>query len=254
MSIKKNNKQISGNYVNVNFNELTKEIKSVTQQVTDIGNTHIENINREANDKLNSMTQLYNYVLQIAETLGGAVIGNEKVWRGETAPENYIFMEGQLLSRIEYNDLFQWAITNNLIVEDVEWQDYKKHGLYSYGDGETTFRIPKMTGYYLVGYDPNKHTGLGIEQPDMIPEITGSLDLRGTNDSSLMKTSSASGVFKINSKTASSYPITGSTNLTEDLVDTIEFDISEQVNTGDRVQPLSIPVKYIVCYKNAYNS
>lgn len=254
MSIKKNNKQIAGNYVNINFKELTNQMNSVINQVTDIGNTHIENINREVNDKLNSMTQLYNYVLQIAEALGGTAIGNEKVWRGNIAPENYIFMEGQLLSRTNYSELFNWAITNNLIVDDIEWQDYKKHGLYSYGDGETTFRIPNMTGYYLVGYNPDKHTGLGVEQPDMLPELTGTLDLRGTNDSSLAKTSSASGIFKINSKTASSYPITGSTTLTEDLVDTIELDISEQVNTGDRVQPLSIPVKYIVCYKNAYNS
>ena len=247
MSIKKNNKQIAGNYVNVNLNDLT-------QQVTDIGNTHIENINREANDKIKKMTQLYNYVLELAGAIVGSAVGSEKIWRGETAPNNYVFMEGQLLSRIDYKELFDWAVFNNLIVEDAEWQDYKKHGLYSYGDGETTFRIPKMTGYYLVGYDPNKHTGLCVEQPDMLPNITGSLDLRGTNNSSLTGNTSATGVFKINSKITSSYPITGSTTLNENLVDTIELDISEQVNTGDRVQPLSMPVKYIVCYKNDYNN
>ena len=254
MSIKKNNKQIAGNYINVNFKELTNDINSIISEVTTIGNNNIENINREATEKINTMTQISKYIEQLVGSLGGNMVGYEKVWRGSIAPENYIFMEGQLLSRTDYNELYNWAIENNLIVDDIEWQDYKKHGLYSYGDGVTTFRVPKMTGYYLVGYDSNIHTGLGIEQPDMIPNITGTLDLRGTNDSSLISTTSASGVFKVNSKTSSSYPITGSTTLTEDLVDTIELDISEQVNTGDRVQPLSIPVKYIVCYKNAYNS
>lgn len=227
MSIKRNNKQVAGNYVNFNINILTKQV----------------------NQMLANLTDMYNKTLNVARSVSNPV-GSEKIWRGETAPENHIFMEGQLVSRTEYNQLYKWAITNNLIIEDTEWTNDKKYGLYSYGDGETTFRIPDMKGFYLVGYDPDYHTGLGVYQKDTIPNLTGTIDIAGTNDSSPVSTSKTTGVFKINKKSTSSYPITGSTTLKNGNVENIELDITEQANVGDRVQPYSIPVKYIVCYND----
>lgn len=311
MSIRKNNKQVAGNYTNLNIKNYTNMVNETLNNVIDTGNTQVENISKESTEKISQMNDILSTVestannkisqmdgilvniidtgdikvkeinntastqieeinntantqieemnaisdriIQFAKVVGANTIGTEKVWRGETAPKNYLFMDGQEVSRIEYASLYQWAIDNNLIVEDSIWKDYKKYGLYSHGDNETTFRLPKMTGYYLVGYDPEHHTELAVEQSDMLPNITGSLTLQGTNNSSLIGSSNATGVFNINTKETSAYPITGSTTLTDELVDTIDFDLSREFNTGDRVQPRSIPVKYIVCYKNIWD-
>ena len=227
MSIRRNNKQIAGNYVNYDIVFFTEQVNQMKAE--------LEN--------------LYNATKDVIRLMNNPV-GSECIWRASTPPENYIFMEGQLVSREDHIELYNWAVQNNIIVNDVEWEDYKKYGLYSYGDGETTFRIPKMTGFYFAGYDPEHHTGLGIEQPDMLPDLKGIIDIAGTNNSSPFNASQASGVFKINRKETSSYSITGDTTLRPDNVENIELDISQEFNVGDRVQPKTIPVRYIVCYRD----
>lgn len=227
MSIRRNNKQIAGNYVNY-------DIVFFTDQV---------------NQMKNELKGLYNASKDIIKLLTSPV-GSERIWRAEIAPEHHIFMEGQLVSREDHLELYEWAVANNLVATDTEWQNDKMYGLYSHGDGETTFRIPKMTGFYYAGYDPEHHTGLGVEQPDTLPNLQGTIDIAGTNDSSPFNTSKATGVFKINRKTTSGYSITGDTTLRKDNVENIEFDISQAHNISDRVQPKTIPVKYIVCYKD----
>ena len=84
----------------------------------------------------------------------------------------------------------------------------------------------------------------------MLPNISGNLDLRGTNGSYFTKDSNADGVFEITAKKTEGYPITGSTTLVEGVIENVSFDVSKQVNVGDRVQPPSIPVKYVVCYRD----
>ena len=262
MSIKRNNKQIAGNYVNINLPILTDQVNGMISDINNTTNTNLSNINNTTNDNLSNinntanshiseMNNILQQVVQIASSYG-VTVGSEKIWRGETAPANYLFLDGTLYSRTEYSDLYNWAVNNNLIIEDSVWNTDKKYGLYSFGDGSTTFRVPNMTGFYLVGYDPAIHKNLGAYQDSMIPNITGSLSLRGTNSSNLIGDTTADGVFKVNTATSSGYPITGSTTLIENLVESIEFDVSQQTNTGDRVQPPSIPVKYIVCYKDIW--
>lgn len=290
MSIRKNNRQIAGNYSNLSVKSYSSIINKGLDDIINTGNNHLENINQEAIEKISEMNNILDDVTTtgdekiniinttgdekidilnatgdekietintiveqlkvLAYKMGVSVIGTEKVWRGLVEPEGYIFMDGQEVSREEYPDLFQWAVDNNLVIEDADWRNLKKYGFYTYGDGSTTFRLPNMTGYYLVGYDPEHHTDLGVEQLDMLPDIKGSLSLHGTNNSSFVGTSEATGVFSVDKQEASNYPITGSTTLTDDLVEKIEFNLSNEFNTGDRVQPRSIPVKYIVCYKN----
>lgn len=223
MSIKRNNKQIAGNYVNVNMELFTGQF----------------------NQMLSELTDLYNRTKEIALDS----IGVEKIWRGETIPDNYLEMNGQEVSRSEYNQLYQWVIQNKLIISDIEWNTNKQYGLYSYGDNSTTFRLPNMTGYYLVGYDPDYHTKISTHQDDTLPDLKGIIDIAGTNDSSPISTTKTSGVFKINEKETTSYPITGSTTLTKGNIENIELDLSSQVTVTDRVQPRSIPVKYIVYAK-----
>lgn len=228
MSIKRNNKQIAGNCVNINM----------------------EIFNTQVNNMIEQLTTLYNQTKEVAYSISSP-IGAEKIWRGETIPANYLEMNGQEVSRSEYQDLFNWVVENNLIIEDNVWLEKKQYGLYSYGSSDTLFKLPNMTGYYLVGYEPEHHKLIGSHQDDAMPNLTGIIDIAGTNDSSPVSTSKTSGVFKVNEKETTSYPITGSTTLTKGNVENIELDISSQVNISDRIQPRSIPVKYIVCAKDA---
>lgn len=277
MSIRKNGKIIAGNLsittedltqqvstvvnskldklVNDKFNTIDTEIEDRLTGINTEVNDKLTTINTEVNDKLTTIDTEVNdklkFITSIVGKINSEMIGLQKPWTGTTPPKNYIFMQGQEVSRTDYPLLYQYAVDNGLIIDDVEWQDYKRYGLYSYGDGETTFRVPNMIGYYLVGYDSEYHTGLATEQVDTLPDITGSLDLQGTNGSSLSTTSSADGVFKIVQKETENYPITGSTSLSSNLIDSIKFDLSNEYNTGDRVQPRSIPVNYIVCYKGS---
>ena len=171
MSIRKNNKQVAGNYSNLSIKSHTNLINKGLEDITNTGNTHLEHINQEAtakistmnnilndvissgDEKINEVTNIVEQFIQMAKRIGASSVGSEKVWRGDIAPINYLFLDGQEVSREEYNDLFQWTIDNNLIIEDTDWINLKKYGFYSYGDGSTTFRLPNMTGYYLVGYD-----------------------------------------------------------------------------------------------------
>ena len=224
MSIKRNNKQIAGNYVNINMELFTEQFNQMVKE-------------------LNS---LYNQTKEISYS----AIGAERIWRGETIPVNYLEMNGQEVSRSDYSELYDWVVKNNLIIDDNTWNINKQYGLYSYGSNDTVFRLPNMIGYYLVGYEPDYHKFIGSHQDDTMPNLTGIIDIAGTNDSSPIATTKTSGVFKINEKETTSYPITGSTTLTKGNVENIELDISSQVNVGDRIQPRSIPVKYIVYAKS----
>lgn len=228
MSIKRNNKQIAGNYVNINMGVFTEQYRKMVQELND----------------------LYDATKQVVEGVSSP-IGAEKIWRGQTIPSNYLEMNGQIISRADYIELYEWVVKNNLIITENNWVTNKQYGLYSDGDGSTTFRLPNMTGYYLVGYDPEYHGDISSHQDDTMPNLTGIIDIAGTNDSSPISTTKTSGVFKINEKETTSYPITGSTTLTKGNIENIELDISSQVNVGDRIQPRSIPVKYIVCAKDA---
>lgn len=228
MSIKRNNKQIAGNYININMELFTQQYTQMIQELND----------------------LYEATKQVLDDLGSP-IGSEKIWRGNTIPQNYLEMNGQIVSRSEYPQLYNWVVENDLIIPDLEWINNKQYGLYSYGDNSTTFRLPNMKGYYLVGYDPNYHTGLATHQDDTLPDLNGIIDIAGTNDSSPISTTKTSGVFKINEKETTSYPITGSTTLTKGNIENIELDLSSQITVTDRVQPRSIAVKYIVCAKDA---
>ncbi len=261
MSIKKNGKLIAGNYNNINIKELTGEVTdqlnkiqtasdTAVNTITDIGNNYQE----EMLANIENMNSIANSVKQLANIIGASSVGVEKFWRGQTAPVNYLIENGQLVSREEYTDLYQWAIENNLIIEDSDWTTNKKYGFYSYGDGSTTFRLPDLRNYYLVGYDENYHSGLGVHQDDTLPNLTGTFNISGTNESSATIETTATGIFKINTKTERAYPITGSTTLTDNIVENIELDLSTQIKTSDRVQPRSIPVNFIVCYKNIWSN
>ena len=97
MSIKRNNKQIAGNYVNINMELFTQQYAQMIQELND----------------------LYEATKQVSYDIGSP-IGSEKIWRGQTIPEDYLEMNGQEVLRTEYNELYDWVVANNLIISEYE--------------------------------------------------------------------------------------------------------------------------------------
>lgn len=96
-------------------------------------------------------------------------------YTGASAPDGYIVANGAELSRSTFSQLYQWAIANNLIVEQ-ELIPTTAHGFYGTGNGSTTFTIPDLRGVFKRSADLASNrggTGLGVYQNDGLPNITG---------------------------------------------------------------------------------
>lgn len=65
-----------------------------------------------------------------------------------------------------------------MIVTEEEREEQKLYGQYTYGDGETTFRLPMYDGYKFIGFDESKHT-LGKPLDPALPNIKGQIQIEG---------------------------------------------------------------------------
>ena len=73
---------------------------------------------------------------KLKELGGGSPIGAIEMFSGSTAPEGYLFCQGQAVSRTTYAELFAAIGTT-----------------YGTGDGSTTFNLPNLKGRVAVGQD-----------------------------------------------------------------------------------------------------
>ena len=158
--------------------------------------------------------------------------GDEKTWRGPIAPGGWLFLRGQVLSRATYADLYDFAVSNQMITTDADWQANRKWGLYSHGDGAGTFRLPNMQGMYLCGFEASYHQALGEYSQDQIVNIEGSWSGNAFY---------TTGAFYDAGYGPLAYD--GRSNGR-----TQAFSADRVVNTGERVQPRTIPVNWIVKY------
>lgn len=102
--------------------------------------------------------------------------GTILTYTGLSAPDGYIIANGAELSRTTFKTLFDWAVQNELIVNQDDVPD-TAHGYYGTGDGSTTFTIPDLRGVFTRWADLASNRG-GAEtrnyQADGLPNITGS--------------------------------------------------------------------------------
>ena len=110
-------------------------------------------------------------------------------------PNNWIEMNGQLVNRSDYPELFDWANTNGLMVSETEWNssysnNRSNKGLFSYGDNSTTFRLPDFRSRFIrgldngVGYDPDRLLGTE-ELPTLVPGYDDAINGNGHMDITL---------------------------------------------------------------------
>lgn len=101
-------------------------------------------------------------------TLSGVPAGAVEFFAMNTAPTGYLKANGAAISRTTYATLFSAIGTT-----------------FGTGDGSTTFNIPDMRGYFPRGWVDNgtidSGRTFGSTQTDAIRNITGGMQLRGTN-------------------------------------------------------------------------
>ncbi len=80
---------------------------------------------------------------------GGMSVGAHAYFPSTTPPPGWLKRNGALLSRTAYPALYAFAVSSGNIVAEGQWQA----GMFSYGDGATTFRIPDGRGEFERGWD-----------------------------------------------------------------------------------------------------
>lgn len=69
-----------------------------------------------------------------------------------TAPLGWLELNGSLISRAAYSNLWTFASNSgNITTTDANWFSLSALGQFSPGDGSTTFRLPNLRGTFLRG-------------------------------------------------------------------------------------------------------
>lgn len=94
----------------------------------------------------------------------GGNVGDVRFSLSLTPNSNELVMNGGLVSRTTYAALWQWASNGGLVQTEANWSAGYS-GLFSSGDGATTFRLPDFRGVYprfldsSRGLDPGRNHG-----------------------------------------------------------------------------------------------
>lgn len=95
-------------------------------------------------------------------------------WTSNTLPANFLFLEGAEISRTTYSELYNFAVSYNMIVSKSVWTNNKAYGLFHDGDGSTTFGLPDWRGNFKRYVGGNAGT-LGYQQAEGLPNISGNI-------------------------------------------------------------------------------
>lgn len=139
-----------------------------------------------------------------------------------SAPTGFVEASGVTLSRTTYSDLYDHAVAEGLVVTEAAWQA-GEYGMFSDGDGATTFRLPDLRGEFLRGWDHGRgvDTGrtLGSSQADEFKAHTHSVTYSAARTVS----------------TGSNFPVGG-------------YSADTGSTGGDETRPRNIAVMYCIKY------
>ena len=96
-------------------------------------------------------------------------------YTGLTAPVGYIIPNGAELSRTIYSDLWNWAVSNDLVIDEDLIPD-TPNGYYGSGNGSSTFTVPDLVGVFCRYAEQGTNRGgakARVYQPDGLPNIEG---------------------------------------------------------------------------------
>lgn len=91
---------------------------------------------------------------------------------GTSAPAGYLKLNGSLLSRTVYADLWSYAQSSGALVSEASWTA-GSWGCFGQGDGATTFRLPDARGEFFRAWDD----GRGVDTGRAIGSLQASQNL-----------------------------------------------------------------------------
>lgn len=146
---------------------VNKTLKQTAIIAAGIGQFLADNQTANINDALTPAalaTIIVNAIKQLTQTPAGII-----VWiPGTIALPNTLKVNGPLLSRATYPRLYAYAQTsNNMAASDAAWVNAT--GMFSPGDGSTTFRIPDLRGFSIRAWDDGRGVNTG--------RVIGSIEL-----------------------------------------------------------------------------
>lgn len=89
-----------------------------------------------------------------------STVGQVAPFIGSTVPGGWLKANGALVSRTSYAALWTYAQASGTIVTDANWTSSKAYGCFSTGDTSTTFRLPDLREYFLIGWADDKTGGI----------------------------------------------------------------------------------------------
>nr|WP_304413080.1 phage tail protein [Cupriavidus sp. amp6] len=96
----------------------------------------------------------------VMSTLLNAAIGQIIIEPRTTARAGCLKLNGALLNRADYPELWAYAQASGAIVTDAAWLA-GSWGCFSHGDGSNTFRIPEYRGEFLRFWDDGRGADVG---------------------------------------------------------------------------------------------
>lgn len=164
-----------------------------------------------------------------------------------TVPPDSIQCNGAEYNRSLYSDFFAYATEQGWVKTEAEWQEIASQNngycsYYSDGDGSTTFRTPRFAPFMQIAIASGN---VGSYHEAGLPNITGSIGYRMTNDRAFHP--SISGSFYLDSNYSGNALLwaRGSSGASDPL---IGFDASLQSNVfgaSSTVQPESS--EWMIC-------
>lgn len=173
----------------------------------------------------------------IATTVtAGMPLGFTFAMLANNPPSGCLALQGALVSRSAYPDLWAWVQANAPLITETAWQAQaavqSSVGAYSSGDGSTSFRLPKVVDF-VRGSDTGR--GPGAWQADALQNVIGQFGAKAAGNHT-----PTGPFYSIN-------PISGgSSDSSAPGPELIGFDLSRAVRTTDETRPKSISMLWCV--------
>jgi len=94
-------------------------------------------------------------ILTWADVRSQLATGDVRFSLSPTPQDDEVKINGVLLPRVTYANLWAWAQAKSVVVNEADW-DPENTGSFSDGDGSTTFRLPDARGVYPRFFDDGR--------------------------------------------------------------------------------------------------
>ncbi|WP_284890560.1 phage tail protein [Burkholderia sp. lyk4-R2A-23] len=128
--------------------------RATVGRVVDDGSTQLQiggmvtAVSPPAGDNSNKLITSAWFAAAVADVQIGQI-----VWEARTAPRaGFLKLNGTELKRVDYPLLWAYAQGSGALVADADWGN-GRHGCFSSGDGNTTFRLPDLRGEFIRCWD-----------------------------------------------------------------------------------------------------